>query len=129
MYFQNHRLSKTWSRHCLKSVVSEYPSKVNMLKGPKHLWNLHEIYFIIFFHHSEEKLFLKYLPYWSLKSQGFLLTHWLPITSILFRILRICPSHSNADILKKETFSDYFVPLMESTSYFKDLQQRKDRHS
>ena len=37
--------------------------KVNMLKGPKHLWNLHESTFIIFLHHSEGKSFGKYLPY------------------------------------------------------------------
>ena len=56
---------KTWVDHSLKSVVSEHPWAVNTLKGPKHLWNLHESTFIIFFDHSDEKLLGNYLPYWT----------------------------------------------------------------
>ena len=37
MDFQNYRLQKTWLDKCLKSLVSEYPSTVDMLKGPKDL--------------------------------------------------------------------------------------------
>ena len=68
MYFWNYGLSKTWLDHSLKSAVSKHPSTVTMLKGPKHLWNLHDGAFIMFFHHSEEKWFGKYLTYSSLKS-------------------------------------------------------------
>ena len=53
MYFRNYRLSKTWLDYPLKSAVSEHPSVVNMLRGPKHFTNLHESTFIIFLHHSE----------------------------------------------------------------------------
>ena len=50
MYFENYRVSKTWLDHSLESAVLEGPSTVNMLKGAKHLWNLHESTFInIFF--------------------------------------------------------------------------------
>ena len=52
---------KTWVDHSLKSAVSEHPSTVNMLKGPKHLWNLHESTVIIFFDHSEGKWFQKFI--------------------------------------------------------------------
>ena len=48
------------------------------------LVNLHESTFTIFFRHCEEKSFGKDLPGSSLKSYGCLLTHGLPITSILF---------------------------------------------
>ena len=54
--------SRTWLDHSLKTTASEHSSTVNMLKVPKHLWNLHESTFIIFFHHSEEKWFRQYLP-------------------------------------------------------------------
>ena len=37
MYFRNYRLGETWLDKCLKSLVSEHASKVNMLKGPKRL--------------------------------------------------------------------------------------------
>ena len=63
MYFRNYGLSKTWLNHSLKSAVSDYPLTVNMLKGPKHLLNLHESIFISFFHPSQEKWFRKYLAY------------------------------------------------------------------
>ena len=49
MHFRNYRLSKTWLERSLKSAVSEHLSTVNMLKGPKHLWNLQESTFIFFF--------------------------------------------------------------------------------
>ena len=49
MYFQNYRLSKTWLDHSVKSAVPEHPSTVNMLKVPKHLRNLDESTFILFF--------------------------------------------------------------------------------
>ena len=49
MYCRYCRLSKTWLDHSLKSAVSEGPLTVNMLKGPKHLQNMHESTFIIFF--------------------------------------------------------------------------------
>ena len=37
MSFRNYRLSKFLLDYFLKSAVSEHPSKVNMLKCPKHL--------------------------------------------------------------------------------------------
>ena len=42
------------------------------------------------------------LPEWSLKSEGCLLTHGLPITSIQFRIVRICPSLFKCSYLKNK---------------------------
>ena len=58
---------KTWVNDSIKSAVSEHPLTVNMLKGPKHLGNLHEKTFIIFFDHSEGKWLENDLPYWTLK--------------------------------------------------------------
>ena len=37
MFFSIYRLSNTLLDHSLESAVSEHPSTVNMLKGPKHL--------------------------------------------------------------------------------------------
>ena len=68
MYFLNYRLSKTWLDLSVENAVSEHLSTVNMLTGPKHIWNLHESTFIEFFRLSEEKWFRKNLSYWSLKS-------------------------------------------------------------
>ena len=40
MYFRNYGLPKTWLDQCLKSPVSEDPTKSNMVKAPKQCSNL-----------------------------------------------------------------------------------------
>ena len=40
MYFRNYGLPKTWLDQCLKSTVSEDPTKSNMVNTPKHCSNL-----------------------------------------------------------------------------------------
>ena len=46
VYFGSQRFWKTWLRKCLNSPASYHHSSLNMLEGPKHLWNLHESTFI-----------------------------------------------------------------------------------
>ena len=40
MYFRNYGLPKTWLDQCLKSPVSEGPTKSSMVNTPKHCLNL-----------------------------------------------------------------------------------------
>ena len=40
MYFRNYGLPKTWLDQCLKSPVSDDPTKSNMVNAPKHCSNL-----------------------------------------------------------------------------------------
>ena len=58
---------ETWLDHSLKSAVSQHPLAINMLKGRKHLWNLHQSTFFVFFDHSYWKWLGKYLLSWTLK--------------------------------------------------------------
>ena len=51
MYFQNYGLPKTWLDQCLKSSVSEDPSKSNMVNAPKFSSNLKDAFFPIFINH------------------------------------------------------------------------------
>ena len=46
--FPKLRTTKTWLDKCLKSLVSEDPSKRNMVNVPKHCSNMHHSTFIIF---------------------------------------------------------------------------------
>ena len=124
MYLRNYRLSKTWLHHTLKRVVSKHPSTVNMLKCLRQLWNLHESTFIIFFHHSQRKWFGKYLPYYNLKFYACLLTHWLPMASTLFGIVRICSS-PNAIILKTKNFFLHFLILFRRLNHILNLLKKK----
>ena len=96
------------------------------VKGSKHLWNQYKRTFIIFFHNSEDRRCGKYLPSWGLKSSGCLLALLVPITSILFGIVRICRSLFKCNYLKNQNFFlSFFVPLMESISNFKHFQRKK----
>ena len=80
----------------------------------------------MFFHHCEEKEFGKYLPYWSLESQGWLLTHGLPMTSILFRILRICRSLFKSSYIKnKKYFLDFLFHLWNLQQILKIFKEKK----
>ena len=42
MYFRSYGLPKTWLDQCLKSPVSEDPTKSNMVNAPKHFSNLRD---------------------------------------------------------------------------------------
>ena len=48
MYFGNYGPPKTYLDQCLKSPVSEYPSKSNMVNAPSHFSNLKDTTFTIF---------------------------------------------------------------------------------
>ena len=76
----------TEKRRVITSFDSQHVIRSQTLV--KSSWNP----FIISFHHSENKWFGKHFLYWSLKWYGCSLTHGLPITSILFRIVRISRS-------------------------------------
>ena len=51
MYFGNYGFPKTWLDQCLKSPVSEYPSKSNMANAPKHCSHLKDSLFTILINH------------------------------------------------------------------------------
>ena len=53
MYSANYGLPKKWLDQCLKSSVSEYPSKRNMAIAPKHCSHLNYSLFTQFIDHWE----------------------------------------------------------------------------
>ena len=77
---------KTWLRKCLKSPISENPLKSNMADLNNHCWNLHHSIFILFIEYWGVSWVRKTLSYWHEKSWDWLLTHWLPMKSILYLI-------------------------------------------
>ena len=107
MYFRSYTLWKSSSDHSVKRTVWEHA--FNMWKWPEYLRNLHESPFIVFFHHSERSWFGKCLHLFYLKSYGCLLTHWLPMASILFKIVRICNSQFKCNYLKNEKLFQIFL--------------------
>ena len=97
---RNYGLQKTWLDKCLKCAASEYRSAVNMLKAPKHCWTLDDSTFIKSCYHSEDYGVEKCLSLWYVKSNGLLLTHWLPMISIHFVIVRIYDNQIKCNYLK-----------------------------
>ena len=53
MYLGNYGLPKSWLDQCLKSPVSEYPSKSNMVNAPKSCSRLKGSTFTTFINHRE----------------------------------------------------------------------------
>ena len=51
MYFRNYGLTKRGLDKYIKSAVSQYPSKSNMVQAPKHISNYHRGTFIILSDH------------------------------------------------------------------------------
>ena len=86
MHFWTYGLHKTRLDKCLKIPVSEDPSTSNMTNTPKHCWNLNKSTFTIFIDHCESNSVGKSLSWWYAKYSDCFLTHWLPMTSILFLI-------------------------------------------
>ena len=84
--FPKLRILKTWTDKCLKSPVLEDPSTSNMVNVPKRYWNLHHSTIIILIGHWERNCNWKSLSYWQAKSWDCLLTHWLPMETILLLI-------------------------------------------
>ena len=122
MYFRYYRLSKTWLHHSLKCVVSEHLVTVKMLKGPKHLRNLHESTFTIFF---RTLMSCKVSPIvkfeiFRLSVNTLIADDKYPVRdckNIQFSIqMQLCQ--------KRNTFSQYFVLLGEFTANFKRFEKK-----
>ena len=62
MCFGNYGLPKTWLDKCVKSPVSEDPSKSNMVNAPKNCSDLNDSPFTIFIDHWEANCLTKSVP-------------------------------------------------------------------
>ena len=81
---------KTYSDKCLKSRGSEDPLTSNMVNVQKHSCNLRHTAFIIFLDNFQGNNWVgKTLSSWYAKSFDCLLTHSMPLISILFLIMTI----------------------------------------
>ena len=84
--FPKLRTPETWPDKCLKSSISDIPSRCNMVKVPKHCGSLHHSTFLIFIDHCQVTWVGESVSYWHAKSWDYLLTHWLSMKSILLLI-------------------------------------------
>ena len=101
--FPKIRTLKGWSDKCLKSPVWEHAWTSNMGNMAKHCSNLHHSTFIIFIDHFQGNWVGKSLSYWHGKSWDCLLTHWLPMKSILFLKEIIQGYQLRCNYLRKKT--------------------------
>ena len=105
---------KTWLDKCLKSPILEELSARNMTVVPKRCLNLHHGTFIIFIDHCQVNSNGKGIFYLHAKSWDCLLTHWLPMKSILLLIETIYDTNSDAIISWRKNFSEFFTVFSNS---------------
>ena len=97
-----------------KADISEDAGTSNVVNRPKRCWSLKGSTFPKFVDHGEDNSVDESLSEWYAKSQDCLLTHWLPMTSILYLIDTIYCNISRFNYLKKKkTFSQFFVAFLE----------------
>ena len=101
---------KTSSYKCLKSPFWKDFLTSNMVNVLNHFWNLHHSTFIILIDHCQVNWVGKSLCFWNAKSSDCLLTHWLPMKSILFLIETILRYHFRSNYLSnKKLFRKIFL--------------------
>ena len=119
------RTVKTWFDKCLKSLVSEVPSRSNMVSVPKHCSNLHHSTLIRFIDHCQGNWVGKSLSYWHAKSWDCFLTYWLPIKSILFFIGTIQRYQFRCNYLRNKKFFIIFLLHFWNLFYILDILKKK----
>ena len=129
IYFWTDLLRKMWLDKCLKSSVSEDPSTRNMANGPKHCWSLNSSTFVIFIDHCERNSVVKSLSWWYEKYKDCFLTHWLPMTSILFLIETIYRNIFRCNYLENNrNFHNFLSHLGNLDSTLNILKKKDDTH-
>ena len=129
MYFRNYGLPKTWLDQCLKSPVSEDPTKSNMVNTPKHCSNLKETS----------------LPYLLITGKSIVLKKSLLVISKISKLFpNILCANGKYSLLardnlmqriqmllsrKQKTFSQFFSSFLKSTLNLEHFQKKDDPHS
>ena len=76
----------------------------------KHCWNLHHRLFISFSSHWNGNCIRRSFSYWHAKSWDCLLTHWLPMKSIVFLVETIWRYQFRSDYLRnKKSFLNFLL--------------------
>ena len=129
MYFRNYGLPKTWLDQCLKSPVSEDPTKSNMVNAPKHCSNLKDTS----------------LPYLLITGKSIVLQKLSVVISKMSKLFpNILCANGKYSLLardnlmqripmllsrKQKTFSQFFSSFLKSTLNLKHFQRKDDPHS
>ena len=108
------RTLKTWLDNCLKSPVSEDPSKGNMGKWPRYCWNLHHGTFLILIDNLQGIWVRKDCSYWHAKSWDCLLTYWLAMASILFLMFLLQEDPSTTNMVTGHNVVEIFIKAISS---------------
>ena len=125
MYFENYRLWISWLVHSLKSTGSEHGLTFNIWMRPKYLQNFHESAFIMFFIILRE-VDLENVSHnvrWNLRSvcEHNDFQYQVSCSRLWEFVTRI----SNAVICITNTFSQFFVPFLNSTSNLEHFEKKE----
>ena len=116
---------KTWLDKWIKSPFSEELLERNMTVVPKRYWNLHHGTFIIFIDHCEVNWNWKGLFYLHANSWDCLLTHWLPMKSILLLIDTIWGYQFRFNSLRKKNIFLSFLLHFRHLDYILNISKKE----
>ena len=129
MYFWTYGLRNTCLDKCLKSLVLEVPSISNRGNGSKHCLKLNNSTFTIFIDLWEINSGWNSRSEWYPKSYDCLLTHWLPIISILLLTEAIYCNIFRCNYLRnKKSFPNFFLYYLNLYLIFENFQKKGDPH-
>ena len=112
-HFRNYCFRKRLLLERLEGPPPEHHSVINLLTGSKRRWKMQGRTIILFSHEFQVNGVGKSLLYSDLKSSDFLLTHWLPMTSIPGTISRNFCNNLKRYFLKTEDFFWIFYCISE----------------
>ena len=123
-YFRNYCFGRRFLLKRLEDLASKHHSVINVLTGSKHRWKLQGTTIIVFSHEFQVNWVGKSLIYSDLKSQDFLLTHWLPMISIPPQYAEFPATTSKAFISKTENFFWIFYSISEMWIKFRTFWKK-----
>ena len=130
MYFWSYGLWKTWFNKCPKSPVWGDPSMINIVNKGKHCWNLGDCTFTISIDPCKCNWELKTYSELYGKSYECLLTHLLPIISILLLTEAICCNIFRCNYLTNEKLFIHFILHFRNLHSILNIFKKKyDPHS
>ena len=126
--FPKLRTPKRLLDKCLKSTVSEDPSRSNTVSVPKHCWNQNHSTFIIFIHDYQVNLVEKSLSLLTCQIFALLLNTLAADEKypVLNRDNLTIPIQMQLS-RKQKTFSQFFAAFLKSSLKFKSFGEKDDR--
>ena len=115
---------------CPKAPIWEHSLEVNVLKGPKHCWSLHDSTFMLTSHSCQTKWEMYHAFWLDLKCENRLITRWRPITCVLVTIDRNSRNKFQRNYLQNQKhFLEFLLHFWNLQKILSILEKRMTFHN